>query len=304
MKKNKYLLILMIATFTAAALLLTACAEPAPEAKSYTVIFQTNGGSEVAPVLVAEGTTLSVPAAPAKPNAAFEGWYKDAALTQAWNFLTDTVTADVTLFAKWVDAAYVIIADAEGSLVLVRQPVGLSDRNSNGSFSIDEVLFSAHESYYPGGAEAGYATSSTQWGLGITKLWGDVSGNYGYYVNNRMAWSLDDEVAAGDCLYAYVISDAVYWSDAYSYFNTNTAEVSAGENISLRLTYIGFDSDWNPTPLPAEGATITINGASSSYATDAQGEVVLTFTEAGNYIISARSDTLVLVPPVCIVKVT
>lgn len=44
---------------------------------------------------------VTKPAAPAKSGYTFGGWYKEADCTNVWDFDTDTVTADVTLYAKW-----------------------------------------------------------------------------------------------------------------------------------------------------------------------------------------------------------
>jgi uncharacterized repeat protein (TIGR02543 family) len=41
------------------------------------------------------------PVQPSKPGHTFGGWYKDAGLTTPWNFATDIVTEDITLYAKW-----------------------------------------------------------------------------------------------------------------------------------------------------------------------------------------------------------
>ena len=38
---------------------------------------------------------------PAREGYAFLGWYKDAELTDAWNMAKDTVTENITLYAKW-----------------------------------------------------------------------------------------------------------------------------------------------------------------------------------------------------------
>lgn len=300
MKKPLLLVLLMTALLLSCALL----ASCAPEkGVSYTVTFVTSEGSEVPSQTLAAGSAVFEPQAPVKENAVFDGWYKEEACTEAWDFAKDTVSEDITLYAKWAPAAYVTIADGEGKLVLIRKPVKLTDNDGNGTVSVAEALFTAHEAYYTGGAAAGYATTTTQWGLGINKLWGDTSGNYGYYINNAMAWSLGDEVKAGDYLYAYVFSDPVGWTDMFSYFDVPTATINAGGTVTLTLTYMDFDLDWNPAPAPAVGAAVTVNGEASSYVTGAQGEVVLTFAQAGTYVISATSDTLVLVPPVCVVKV-
>ena len=69
--------------------------------QTYTVAFDTNGGSAVAPVTVDAGSTVTKPADPMKSGHNFGGWYKDSTLQTPWNFANDTVTADTTLYAKW-----------------------------------------------------------------------------------------------------------------------------------------------------------------------------------------------------------
>jgi multidomain protein with s-layer homology region, glug motif, ig motif, i-set domain len=67
----------------------------------YTVNFDTQGGSPVASVKVEHGKTVTKPADPVKASFTFGGWYKERECTTRWNFATDTVTADITLYAKW-----------------------------------------------------------------------------------------------------------------------------------------------------------------------------------------------------------
>ena len=69
--------------------------------QTYTVAFDTNGGSAVDPVTVDAGSTVTKPADPMKSGHNFGGWYKDSTLQTPWNFANDTVTADTTLYAKW-----------------------------------------------------------------------------------------------------------------------------------------------------------------------------------------------------------
>ncbi|MDR2670752.1 MAG: InlB B-repeat-containing protein, partial [Oscillospiraceae bacterium] len=77
-----------------------------PPPPTYTVTFDVQGGTDVPPLTgVERGATISAPSpAPTKTGSTFAGWYKEAALTNPWNFASDTVTADVTLFAKWTVA--------------------------------------------------------------------------------------------------------------------------------------------------------------------------------------------------------
>ncbi len=69
--------------------------------QTYTVAFDTNGGSAVNPVTVDAGGTVTKPADPTKSGYTFGGWYKDSTLRPPWDFANGTVTADTTLYAKW-----------------------------------------------------------------------------------------------------------------------------------------------------------------------------------------------------------
>ena len=69
--------------------------------QTYTVTFETSGGSAVDPVTVDAGSTVTKPADPMKSGHNFGGWYKDSTLQTPWNFANDTVTEDTTLYAKW-----------------------------------------------------------------------------------------------------------------------------------------------------------------------------------------------------------
>ena len=200
--------------------------------------------------------------------------------------------------------AYVTIADENGKLAVARQEVTASDIDGDGIISINDVLYAAHESFFEGGAEAGYASATGDYGLSLTKLWGvENGGSYGYYVNDASAWSLADPVNAGDHVYAFVYTDTVAWSDAYSWFDASAKKAEAGEEISLTLSSLGYDADWNQVVSPVEGAKITVNGEDAGVVTDAEGKAAVKLDKAGTYVISAKSDTMTLVPPVCVATV-
>lgn len=74
----------------------------APAAVSYTVSFNVNGGSEVAPQTVNAGGCAAQPAAPTREGFTFAGWYADEAHTQAFSFGTP-VSADTTVYAMWTN---------------------------------------------------------------------------------------------------------------------------------------------------------------------------------------------------------
>ena len=194
---------------------------------------------------------------------------------------------------------YVTVADNSGKLVLVQEKITATDKDGDGKITVDEALFAAHEAKYEGGASAGYASGTTAYGISLMKLWGDESGSFGYYVNNASVMSLADEVQSGDYINAFVYTDLVMWSDTYCFFDSNTVSAKEGDEISLTLKYAGYDASWNSVALPVEGAVITIDGEATEYKTDAEGKVTVKLDKAGDIVISATSETMTLVPPVC-----
>ena len=68
-----------------------------------TVLFDTLGGTKVGPQVLASGETAQEPDAPMKTGAYFGGWYTDENCGEEDLFDFETpVTADLTLFAKWI----------------------------------------------------------------------------------------------------------------------------------------------------------------------------------------------------------
>ncbi|MBR6168072.1 MAG: InlB B-repeat-containing protein [Paludibacteraceae bacterium] len=54
---------------------------------------------------VYDGATIAEPVIPTATGYVFGGWYKEGACTNKWNFATDVVDDDITLYAKWVDVS-------------------------------------------------------------------------------------------------------------------------------------------------------------------------------------------------------
>ena len=216
-----------------------------------------------------------------------------------------TFSTAITAFAAETADVYVTISDGTGTLPVVQEKITVTDIDADGALTINDALYAAHDAKYDGGAEAGFASAETEYGVSLNKLWGvENGGSYGYYKNNTSAMSLSDTIADGDYITAYAFSDLTAWSDVYSWFDIDSAELDTGAEMALTLCYAGYDADWNPVTLFASDAVITINGEKTSLKTDSQGKVEIKFDEAGEYLISAVSDTQTLVPPVCKVTVT
>lgn len=70
-----------------------------------TVSFETNGGSEIADQIVQYGETIVRPSNPVREGYHLIGWYTDIDLQNPWDFDTDTVQGNMTLYAKWEQGA-------------------------------------------------------------------------------------------------------------------------------------------------------------------------------------------------------
>src|SRR5690606_12482868 len=95
MKKVTLLILALLST-----LVLVACGnEGTVDPITYTVTFNSDGGTEVAAQSVEAGKKATLPDTPTKEGFTFEYWFEsDAAV--AFNFNT-AINADITLTAKW-----------------------------------------------------------------------------------------------------------------------------------------------------------------------------------------------------------
>ncbi len=90
--------------------------------RDYPVEFVMNGhGAQVASQTKGYGSTVDQPTpAPSETGYDFGGWYKDAALTTAWDFANDKVveaniaSEKVTLYAKWTPVTKTVTLDGNG----------------------------------------------------------------------------------------------------------------------------------------------------------------------------------------------
>ena len=110
--------------------------------RDYKVVFDTMGYGEVETQSVPYGTLAVKPVAPERPGYALVGWYREADLTTVWNFRADTVTEDVTLYAKWVpssDAAGCAIIDS-GEMTMDGKTLTIELPNAQTTFAFGEQL--------------------------------------------------------------------------------------------------------------------------------------------------------------------
>ena len=106
MKSNKKRILLVLAILTMAILLscaLVACTKadtPDAPKKEFTITFDTQGGSEIAPITIRSGESLTLPKAPTKDGYVFDGWYLDSNCIEEYED-SYVVSKNITLYAKW-----------------------------------------------------------------------------------------------------------------------------------------------------------------------------------------------------------
>lgn len=90
-------------------------------APTFTVTFNSQGGSYINPVIAPGNSRIDEPVLPTRVGYTFGGWYKDVGLTDDWDFSTDVVTSNMTLYAKWTLNQYqVAFVDWDGTILAVR----------------------------------------------------------------------------------------------------------------------------------------------------------------------------------------
>ena len=85
--------------------------------KAYKVTFNSNDGSTVQEQTVTHGGKVTEPEEPNKDGFTFVAWFKEATLTNEWKFDSDVVTADITLYAKWIEDDNEKITNISGTVI-------------------------------------------------------------------------------------------------------------------------------------------------------------------------------------------
>ena len=78
------------------------------EYNTFTVTFNSNGGGAVSSQTVSYGNKASKPSDPSRVGYIFAGWYSDKELTKSYDFSSNTITSNITLYAKWTGITYAV----------------------------------------------------------------------------------------------------------------------------------------------------------------------------------------------------
>lgn len=104
-----------------------------------TVSFDTDGGSEIADVVVEKGSTISAPENPEKEGYIFVGWYMDPEFDTVFLFDEDVITEDITLYALWIkDDPDALAAEAAVESIVIGYASGDSAENVTRDITLPE----------------------------------------------------------------------------------------------------------------------------------------------------------------------
>ncbi|WP_298534455.1 InlB B-repeat-containing protein [uncultured Treponema sp.] len=197
--------------------------------KTYTVTFDSNGGSDVSSQSLRYGATATKPADPTKTATTtteytFDGWYSDSGLTTPFSFDT-AIAGNIMLYAKWTETA-VTPQKTAGSISYATTTVSKT--------TFDEAF--TNELTKTGDGTVTYASSKT-----------DVA-----EVNTQTG--LVTIKGLGETTITATVAD----SDTYTYA-TKTA------SYTLTITYIGTKA---PTKAKAVGDIVFTDGSATPYSAD------------------------------------
>lgn len=89
----------LIVLFVVASLLMVACSKK----ETFTVIYESNGGTLIASEQVVKGDKVPEPIEPVKIGFKFNKWYKNVELTEEFIFANYVIESNLTIYAKWIE---------------------------------------------------------------------------------------------------------------------------------------------------------------------------------------------------------
>lgn len=167
---------------------------------TYTVTFNSMGGSAVAPVTVKYGEKLTKPADPTKEGYTFKEWCVDEICVTAFNFRTMTILSDWTLYASWTEGT-TISSDRDSDSI-----ASSSENTSSSDVSNTKTVYFKDPAWW---TADGAATSIHYWdasgkgttwpGIVMTLVSGASVSTSG---GNVWSFDLDLTLAAGGFIFA------------------------------------------------------------------------------------------------------
>ena len=228
-------------------------------ANSYTITFDTNGGSAVAPITQGYDTTINAPAAPTKTGYTFMGWEPEIPATMP--------AEDMTITAKWSINQYTVTFDTDGGSAVapITQDYGTA---------ITAPADPTREGYTFIGWDKAIPATMPAGDMTITAKWKDSEKPTGEIKISENSWKS----------FLNNITFGLFFKD------TQTVTITAADNSGEAVTVEYLLSNKELTKAALDGMTFTAYTAPFSIAPDNEYIIYVRLTDAaGNtdYICSA-----------------
>ena len=201
--------------------------------ETFTVTFNTNGGSSINAIEVEYGNTINEPEAPTKDDKVFGGWYEDSTLTTPFEFSTH-ITANKILYAKWNDPG-----DEPGETPAATNQLQVIFFGTGGTYQVD---FAANDSINPEPLGEPVNSSHRYFvdeGVEVTLTAIPINGYHfvGWYSTHEydsdghgtMAWALD-ELVSNQIVYSFTPTTTVNLQAVFEENNSNVFTVTFNTN--------------------------------------------------------------------------
>ena len=228
-------------------------------ANSYTIAFDTDGGSAVAPITQDYGTDITAPAAPTKTGYTFMGWEPEIPATMP--------AEDMTITAKWSINQYTVTFDTDGGSAVA--PI-TQDYGTDITAPADPT----REGYTFIGWDKAIPTTMPAENMTITAKWKDSEKPTGEIKISENSWKS----------FLNNITFGLFFKD------TQTVTITAADNSGEAVTVEYLLSNKELTKAALDVMTFTAYTAPFSIASDNEYIIYVRLTDkAGNtdYICSA-----------------
>ena len=246
---------------------------------NYVVSYDVDGGSAVQSTEVINGRGIARPADPSKAGYIFAGWYTDSAKTTAFNFKTDKITANTTLYAKFVQQTD---GAGEFTVELIQNGQLYESRITNNGY-----LYNLPELTETGKTFLGWWISDSREESKLTRQYFDNE----KIVENTKLFA----VWASDLPAVSVFSNKITWNAvaegkiSYNYVVQNVATGTVLKQSKVENTVV--EVDFASAPAGVYEVSVTVNGqtAKAYYSNKALARVSL-FEVDGNDLMFNKVD--------------
>ena len=261
---------------------------------AFLVTFNSQGGSAIPADYYTANVPMDIlPTPPTRPGYIFTGWYQDAAGTQPWNFETDVVTGNMTLYAQWREATelYTVTFDVIGNGTLTAE--------------VNDVEITSGDEVLEGNVVTFTATPNDGHRVREWTVNGDVVINN---TSNRLTLQVEENVVVTvefRELDVFTVTFDVIGNGTLT-AEVNDVEITSGDGVLEGRTVIFTaipDNDHRVKEWTVNGDVVTNNSTNTfSFRISANTEVTVEFEEKPSYTVTFDSRGGTSVDPVVVIE--